>query len=79
MQPCTYQSLFGQRVRSLRLRMGVSQEELAFQSGLHRTYIGAIERGERNISLDSIVKLARALGVQPADLMPSLEEKNNGL
>jgi len=59
----------GSRVRALRARADLSQERLAELSGLHRTYVGAVERGERNISLLNIVKLARALSVDPADLL----------
>jgi len=59
----------GERIRSLRKEAGLSQEELADAAGLHRTYIGAIERGERNISLINIVQLARALRVKTADLL----------
>ena len=59
---------FGKRVRILRLAKGWTQEELASRSGLHSTYVGGIERGERNVGLDNILKLARALAVRPADL-----------
>lgn len=59
---------FGRRVRSLRLQIGVSQEELAAKTGIHRTYMGAVERGERNICLRNIVRLAKALGVDPGEL-----------
>ena len=53
---------FGARVRQARLDLGWSQEELAFRSGLHRTYVGAVERGERNVALLNLRKLATALG-----------------
>lgn len=59
---------FGKRVRRLRQARGISQEELAFSSNLHRTYISDIERGTRNISLDNIYKIAVALDVLPKDL-----------
>ncbi len=55
--------VFGKRVRELRLSKGLSQENLAEKSSLHRTYVGAIERGEQNISIDNISKLATALDV----------------
>ena len=60
---------FGTAVRTQRQILGMSQEKLAEASGLHRTYIGAIERGERNISLLNILKLAQALSVTPSDLL----------
>jgi transcriptional regulator with XRE-family HTH domain len=53
--------IFGKRVRELRKRKGYSQEELADKAGLHRTYIGSIERGEQNVSIDNIDKIAGAL------------------
>lgn len=61
---------FGRKLRTVRVEKGISQEELAQRSGLHRTYVSSVERGERNISLVNIAKLASALGVKPTDLMP---------
>lgn len=60
-----YQARFGPRLRYLRLKRGFSQEELADASGLDRTYIGGIERSERNPSLKNIVRIAEALSVEP--------------
>jgi transcriptional regulator with XRE-family HTH domain len=59
---------FGQRVRFLRKQKGWSQEQLADETGLHRTYIGSVERGEQNISLKNIAKIANALNVTIVDL-----------
>lgn len=59
----------GKILRKERLRLGLSQEGLAEKADLHWTYIGGIERGERNVSLLNIVKLARALGIAPSDLL----------
>ena len=59
---------FGRRVRELRKAARLSQEKLAFQSELDRSFIGQIERGECNISLKNIGKLARGLDVAPAEL-----------
>jgi len=60
---------FGKRVRELRLAMGLSQEELAFKVGVHRTYLGGVERGERNPSLKNIAAIARALDVTLQELL----------
>jgi len=60
---------FGARVRQARLTLGWSQDELAFRSGLHRTYVGAVERGERNIALLNLRKLAAAFGQSPGGLL----------
>jgi transcriptional regulator with XRE-family HTH domain len=59
---------FGRRVRELRERRGWSQEQLAAQCGLHRTYVGGIERGERNPALLNIGRIAEALGIEVRDL-----------
>ncbi|MGH6978625.1 MAG: helix-turn-helix domain-containing protein [Brevundimonas sp.] len=58
---------FGQAVRQLRLARDLSQEELAHRSGLHRNYIGGIERGERNVGVKAVFALARGLGCAPRD------------
>jgi transcriptional regulator with XRE-family HTH domain len=63
---------FGERVRERRLELGLSQEALAERASLHRTYIGGIERGERNVALLNIVKLAHALQLDPGDLLRGL-------
>jgi len=59
---------FGKTVRRLRLEKGWTQEVQADRARLHPTYIGGIERGERNVGLDNIIRLARALGEHPAAL-----------
>jgi transcriptional regulator with XRE-family HTH domain len=61
--------LFGKAVRKRRLALGWSQEKLAEKADLHWTYIGGIERGERNVSLVNIVKIAQALGVAATHLL----------
>jgi transcriptional regulator with XRE-family HTH domain len=58
----------GKRVRELRLERGLSQEELAFKVGIHRTYVGGVERGERNPSLRNIASIAHALNITLQEL-----------
>lgn len=60
----------GRRLRDLREEKGWSQEKLGFRADLHRNYIGGIERGERNVGLENIAKLAKALKIRPRDLLP---------
>ena len=67
---------FGNRLRELRQAKGISQEALADLAGLHRTYVSSVERGERNISLQNIDRLASALEVSLADLMPTQGKKS---
>jgi len=64
----TIQERFGHRVRELRETRGLSQEGLAFRAGVHRTYLGGIERGERNPALKNIAAIAEALGVTLSEL-----------
>ncbi|MFP4414389.1 helix-turn-helix domain-containing protein [Coleofasciculus sp.] len=64
---------FGLKIRELRLLKNLSQEDLADLAGLHRTYIGGIERGERNVAFLNIVRLARALEVSLSDLMQGVD------
>lgn len=61
--------VLARNLKSHRLSVGISQEELADRAGLHRTYVSSIERAKRNISLESIFALATALGVRPAELV----------
>jgi transcriptional regulator with XRE-family HTH domain len=63
------QRIFASNVKRLRFAAGLSQEALADRAGLHRTYVSSIERGERNVSLENIFKLAEALGVDPGELL----------
>jgi transcriptional regulator with XRE-family HTH domain len=65
---------FGERVRAFRSRLGLTQEQLGAAAGLHRTYVGGVERGERNVSLMNILKLAKALQVDPAELVTALPD-----
>jgi transcriptional regulator with XRE-family HTH domain len=62
---------FGQKVREERAKLGLSQEELATRAGVHRTYIGMIERAEKNITLENIEKIAKALKIRIADFFNS--------
>ncbi len=68
---------FGMLLRAQRQSVGISQEELAFRSGLHRTYVGSVERGERNLSLENIFVFAKTLGCHPRDLIPELPSKKS--
>jgi len=66
-------AVFAANLRSARLQHGLSQEGLAELADLHRTYVGSVERGERNISLQNVERLANALGVDPRELLSDPE------
>jgi len=65
--------VIGQNLKKARLAKGWSQEQLSFESGLHRTYVGAVERGERNITVINLRKLAAVLGVKLSSLVKGAE------
>lgn len=67
--------LFGKSVRQLREQNGLSQEALADLCHLHRTYIGGIERGERNVGLLNLLRLSKALKVLPSELLRDFDKK----
>lgn len=64
-----YFNILGANVRTLRIKRKLTQEQLADLCDLHRTYVGAIERGDRNVSLKNIVIIAQALNVEPSELL----------
>ena len=68
-------SNLGHRVRKLRQGQGISQEKLAELAGLHRTYIGGVERGERNISLINLAAVAKALSVTLSTLLTDIDNR----
>lgn len=63
------QKVLGHRLREHRMTLGLSQEQFAEELGFHRTYVGSLERGERNVSLQGVEDLAEKLGLRPADLL----------
>ena len=73
--PTPRQIEFGARVRAARERLGLSQEALAHNAGIERSYVAQIEAGRRNPALENICKLAKALGVDAADLVRGLQAR----
>lgn len=72
-KPITHKQIlakFGQKMQKMRQSKGVTQEELAARLGMHRTYIGLIERGERNPTIRTLYKIAKALKVYASELLP---------
>lgn len=63
---------FGKKVREERIKQGLSQEQLAMRAGVHRTYIGMIERAEKNITLENIEKVSKALKIRISDFFEGL-------
>ncbi|WP_306010524.1 helix-turn-helix domain-containing protein [Bacillus sp. MMSF_3328] len=72
-----YRSILGKNIHKHRKIKGISQEKLAEDCSLHRTYIGAVERGERNISIDNIEKIAIALEIDIKQLFEDEKDDNN--
>jgi transcriptional regulator with XRE-family HTH domain len=71
------QKRVGMRLRMLREKKGWSQEEFADICGLHRTYVGSVERGERNLTLNSLHTLSKALNVKMTDVLKGLDSSDN--
>lgn len=70
----TIEEKYGSILKSFRLERGLSQEKLAFKTGLHRTYIGSVERGERNISLKNILIVCNSLDVKPSTFFEEFDD-----
>ena len=66
---------FGENLRAQRLKSGLSQEQLAHQAGLDRSYVGGVERGERNVSLLNMVKLVNSLGIAMSELLEGVGDE----
>jgi transcriptional regulator with XRE-family HTH domain len=66
---CRLVSVFAENVRRKRIALGLSQEALAERAGVHRTYVGMLERGEKNVTIYNIERIADALSVEPASLL----------
>ena len=66
--------LFGQVLQQFRKEKGLSQEELSFESGYHRTYISLLERGKKSPSLNTLFQLAKALNVEPSEIMVRIQK-----
>ena len=69
--------VFGERIRTRREALGLSQEALADRCGVHWTFLGQVERGRRNLSLHNLLKLAAGLGVDPAELVRALRGRQH--
>ena len=69
------QELLGSRIRELRLKKGFSQESFADHCGLHRTYMGGIERGERNLTVQTVLTVAKGLGMTMSELFSGIEKQ----
>ena len=71
--------ILGTRIRNYRTSLGITQEKLAELSGCHHTYIGQIERGEKNATIESIERISRALNISLSTLFEKLGEKEDGI
>jgi transcriptional regulator with XRE-family HTH domain len=68
----------GERIRELRKKAGYSQESFADAAGVHRTYMGTLERGEANVSLGNLHKISKALGITLSELFKTVEKRAEG-
>ncbi|MFT4255359.1 MAG: helix-turn-helix transcriptional regulator [Pseudoxanthomonas sp.] len=68
-QECPLVEVFAAHVRTRRQALGLSQEQLAEKAGVHRTYVGMLERGEKNVTIYNIERIANALSIEPASLL----------
>lgn len=75
----TLEKIFGQVLKKIRIDQGLSQEQLAFESGYHRTYISLLERGQKNPSLKTIFQLAKTLKINPSDMFRRIETQATNL
>lgn len=73
------QRALGERIRALRKKAGHSQEGFADVAGVHRTYMGTLERGEANVSLGNLHKIAKALGITLSELFKAVEKRKDVL
>jgi len=69
----TYEKVFGQILQEFRQKRGLSQEQLGFESGYHRTYISLLERGRKSPSLNTIFRLSTALKITPSEMLQRIE------
>ena len=69
------QVFLGHRIRELRQKKGFSQESFADHCGLHRTYMGGIERGERNVTIQTVLTMAKGLGITMSELLSGIEKQ----
>ena len=67
--------IFGGILQDIRQKQGLSQEDLGFESGYHRTYISLLERGQKNPSLKAIFRLAKALKIKPSEIIKRIEDQ----
>lgn len=72
------QIAFGKAVRKLRDNSGLSQEDIAQKAGIHRNYWGDVERGERNVSIANMHRIAKALGIKLSELVKEMEKGSGG-
>jgi transcriptional regulator with XRE-family HTH domain len=78
MPSSTLRAALAEQIRLFRSKRGLSQEELAFRAGLHRTYISLVERAKKSPTIDSLTRISAALNVRTSDLLAKAEKCANG-